>query len=139
MKQHRNPNKQFMIINSILAVAVIAIVLLFLYASMRILQKGKGEFQYTETYSFSLDKGFIGDSISIFVNDSLIFNQTILTEPHVVKVKRFAEQSTLMIVDNRTDIVTTIAIAKPTKKEEAYHFEKIGNEIKCLSLPHHYQ
>ena len=46
-----------------------------------------------ETYTFVLVKGFAGDSLSLFVNDSLIINKQVKEEPitgmerHVLQTK----------------------------------------------------
>ena len=49
---------------------------------------------------------FAGDSLSVYLNDSLLLNTTIRQASVKFQVKRFAEESTLMVVDNRTDEVT---------------------------------
>ena len=100
MAHRLNTNKQFMVGNGILAFAVIFVVVIFIYMSMRLQQKQQEERHFIETYTISLVKGFTGDSISLFVNDSLISNKTIIEEPYTVEVGRFAEQSALLIVDN---------------------------------------
>ena len=107
MAHRLNTNKQFMVGNGILAFAVIFVVVIFIYMSMRLQQKQQEERHFIETYTISLVKGFTGDSISLFVNDSLISNKTIIEEPYTVEVGRFAEQSALLIVDNKTCLLYT--------------------------------
>ncbi len=80
--------------------------------SMRLQQKQQEERHFIETYTISLVKGFTGDSISLFVNDSLISNKTIIEEPYTVEVGRFAEQSALLIVDNKTELVSTFDLSE---------------------------
>ena len=72
MAHHLNTNKQFMVGNGILAFAVIFVVVIFIYMSLRLQRENQAERHYIETYTISLVKGFAGDSISLFVNDSLI-------------------------------------------------------------------
>ena len=119
MAHRLNTNKQFMVGNGILAFAVIFVVVIFVYMSLR----------FSETYSIQLTKGFVGDSISLFVNDSLIMNKQIKEEPTAIEVGRFAEQSALMIVNNQTE---TVAAFDLSEKGGTYRFEKDIDGIKQL-------
>ena len=116
MAHHLNTNKQFMIGNGILAFAVIFVVVIFVYMSMRLQRQKEGERHFAETYNITLVKGFAGDSISILLNDS--------------EVKRFAEQSALMIVDKATD---RLSLFELSEKGGNYRFEKDGDEVKLLA------
>lgn len=128
---HRlNTNKQFMVGNGILAFAVIFVVVIFIYMSMRLQKKDDSKPQYTEAYTISLTKGFVGDSISLFVNDSLIVKEKIAKEPLTVNVNRFAEQSALLIVNDRTEVVSTFNLSE---KGGTYRFEKDKDGIKQLA------
>ena len=71
-----------------------------------------------------------GDSISLFVNDSLISNKTMSEEPYTVEIGRFAEQSALLIVDNNTELVSTFDLSE---KGGTYQFEKESDGIKQLA------
>lgn len=119
-----------MVGNGILAFAVIFVVVIFIYMSMRLQQKQQEERHFIETYTISLVKGFTGDSISLFVNDSLISNKTIIEEPYTVEVGRFAEQSALLIVDNKTELVSTFDLSE---RGGNYQFEKEEDGIKQLA------
>lgn len=119
-----------MVGNGILAFAVIFIVVTFIYMSMRLQQKEDSNPHYTEVYTISLTKGFIGDSISLFVNDSLIVKQNIEKEPLTVTVNRFSEQNALLIVDNKTEVVATFNLSE---KGGTYRFEKEKDGIKQLA------
>lgn len=130
MAHRLNTNKQFMVGNGILAFAVIFVVVIFIYMSMRLQQKQQEERHFIETYTISLVKGFTGDSISLFVNDSLISNKTIIEEPYTVEVSRFAEQSALLIVDNKTELVSTFDLSE---RGGNYQFEKEEDGIKQLA------
>ena len=124
MAHRLNTNKQFMVGNGILAFAVIFVVVIFVYMSMR-LQR-----EFIETYTIHLTKGFTGDSLSLFINDSLIINRRITEEPFAIEVGRFAEQNALMIVDNLTDELSTFDLSE---KGGSYRFEKDADGIKQLS------
>jgi hypothetical protein len=130
MAHHLNTNKQFMVGNGLLAFAVIIVVVLFVYISMKMQQDKKSERNYVETYVVTLEKGFVGDSLSLFVNDSLVMNSLIKAEPALVEIKRFAKQSALMIVDNRTQKVSTFDLSEKGGK---YRFEKEDGAIKQLA------
>lgn len=130
MAHRLNTNKQFMVGNGILAFAVIFVVVIFVYMSMRLQQKKEAERQFLETYTITLEKGFAGDSTSVFVNDSLLLNCTVTQEPLRIEVKRFAEQSALMIVDNLTE---KLSLFELSEKGGTYRFEKEGQEVKQLS------
>lgn len=113
MAHRLNTNKQFMIGNGILAFAVLFVIVLFLYISMRA-QRAKDPTPgyYNEIYTINLVSGFADDSISVYINDSLIVNKRITEEPLVLDVARFADQSALMIVDEETDRVSTFDLSE---------------------------
>lgn len=129
MAHHLNTNKQFMVGNGILAFAVIFVVVIFVYMSMRLQRENQTERHFIETYSISLVKGFAGDSISLFINDSLISNKSLTEEPYTIEIGRFAEQSALLIVDNNTELVSTFDLSE---KGGTYRFEKEADRIKQL-------
>lgn len=130
MAHRLNTNKQFMLGNGILAFAVIFVVVIFVYMSLRMQREQQAERHFIETYTFTLVKGFAGDSISLFVNDSLIVNKTMTEEPYAIEVGRFDEQSALLIVDNKTELVSTFDLSE---KGGSYKFEKDADGIKQLA------
>ena len=129
MAHRLNTNKQFMVGNGILAFAVIFVVVIFVYMSLRLQREKEANRHFSETYSIQLTKGFVGDSISLFVNDSLIMNKQIKEEPTAIEVGRFAEQSALMIVINQTE---TVSAFDRSEKGGTYRFEKDIVVIKQL-------
>ena len=84
--------------------------------SMRLQQRKEGERNFIETYTITLTKGFAGDSTSIFINDSLLVNRTIAEEPFTIEVKRFAEQSALMIVNNATEKLSLFELSEKRRR-----------------------
>ena len=130
MAHRLNTNKQFMVGNGILAFAVIFVVVIFIYMSMRLQRDKQEQRHFIETYSISLVKGFAGDSVSLYVNDSLILNKTISEEPYTVEVGRFAEQSALLVVDNKTELVSTFYLSE---RGGTYQFEKEADGINQLA------
>lgn len=119
-----------MVGNGILAFAVIFVVVIFVYMSMRLQQKKDEDRNFIETYTISLTKGFAGDSLSILINDSVLVKQRITEEPFEIEVKRFAQQSALMIVDNATD---QLSLFELSEKGGSYRFEKENGEVKQLA------
>lgn len=106
-KKSINSNKQFMIGNGILAFGVFFIVCLFLYLSIRNQNKLPEQNQvFPEIYTIELTGSFAGDSISVYINDSLLLNRTLDKSDLKFQIARFDEESMLMIVDNRTEKVT---------------------------------
>ena len=111
MAHRLNTNKQFMVGNGILAFAVIFVVVIFVY-------------------TITLTKGFVGDSLSLMINDSVLVNKKITEEPFSIDVKRFAEQSALFIVDNKTE---KLSLFELSERGGTYRFEKENEEVKQLS------
>lgn len=130
MAHRLNTNKQFMLGNGILAFAVIFVVVIFVYMSLRLQRENQEERHFIETYTISLAKGFAGDSITLYINDSLIVNKTMPKEAYTVEVNRFAEQSALLIVDNKTELVSTFDLSE---KGGTYQFVKEEDGIKQLA------
>jgi len=106
-KKPHNPNKQFLIGTGVLAFAVIFIVVLFTLLALRMSHKPEQTVKYTDIYQIELEKGFAGDSVSIYLNDSLLLNKMIAMDTIRLQIKRFDESNALLVVDNRTDKVTT--------------------------------
>lgn len=129
MAHRLNTNKQFMIGNGILAFAVIFVVVIFVYMSLRLQREKEGERYFAETYDICLTGGFAGDSISLLINDSLLTTRRMTEEPFSIQVKRFAEQSALMVVDNATD---KLSLFELSEKGGTYRLEKEGGQVKLL-------
>lgn len=106
-KKSINSNKQFMVGNGILAFGVFFIVCLFLYLGFRGQKKEGGVSQvYPDVYTIQVAGSFAGDSLSIYVNDSLLLNRTLTTASVKLQINRFAEENALLVVDNRNDEIT---------------------------------
>ena len=101
-----------MIGNGILAFAVIFVVVIFVYMSLRLKSEKENERHFTEVYNIEVVNGFIGDSISIYINDSLLMNNKIASDSARLTVKRFADESALLVVDNFTEQVSTFNLSE---------------------------
>lgn len=95
-----------MVGNGILAFAVFAVIMIFLYMSFRFQRKAGKIHTYDEVYHIEVSKEFAGDSIAIYINDSLLLNRTMPDAILLLDIHRFAEDNVLMVVDNRTDQTT---------------------------------
>ena len=125
---HLKTNKQFMLGNGLLAFAVFIIVALFFYLSFRE-QGKKEERRYAESYAISLVKGFTGSDMQVLVNDSVLYNGAVQSEPLTFSITRFAENSSVIIVDNATE---QMAVFELSEQGGVYNFERKGGEVEQL-------
>ena len=88
-KNSLNTNKQFMIGNGILAFGVLAVVIIFLYMSFRFKRDANKAVTYEGVYNIEVSKDFAGDSIAIYVNDSLLMNRTMPDASLKLEINRF--------------------------------------------------
>ena len=104
MSKSIDSNKQFMVGNGILAFGVFFIVCLFLYLGFRFQQKPNTQkIKYNNMYSIQVDKSFDGDSLNIYINDSLLISKKFTDKIIKFQVNRFSENSVLMVVNNQND------------------------------------
>lgn len=106
MSKSIDSNKQFMIGNGLLAFGVFFIVFLFLYLGFRSQRKEGQAEAFSDKYILTLDNSLAGDSLSVYINDSLLLNQTMKESSVRLLINRFAEESMLMVVDNHTEEIT---------------------------------
>ena len=123
--EHLKTNKQFMLGNGLLAFAVFIIVALFFYLSFRE-QSKKQEHRFAESYAISLVKGFTGNDMQVLVNDSVIYNGMVQSEPLTFSITRFAENSSVIIVDNATE---KMAVFELREQGGVYNFEMNSGEV----------
>lgn len=122
---HLKTNKQFMLGNGLLAFAVFIIVAIFFYLSFRE-QGKKEERRYAESYAISLVKGFVGEDIQVMVNDSVLYNAPVNDEPLTFSITRFADISSVIIVNNATE---SLAVFELSDQGGVYNFECKDGEI----------
>ena len=123
-KNSLNTNKQFMIGNGMLAFGVFAVIIIFLYMSFRFQRKADKVQTYEGVYNIELTNSFAGDSIAVYLNDSLLLDQIMKVE-----IKRFAEDNVLMVVDNKTDKTTPFNLNPEGSRVEV---KKSGDVIYIL-------
>ena len=125
---HLKTNKQFMLGNGLLAFAVFIIVAIFFYLSFR--EQGKNqEKHYSESYAISLVRGFAGEDVQVMVNDSVLYNAPVKSEPLTFSITRFAENTSVIIVDNATD---QMAVFELSEEGGVYNFERKDGEIEQM-------
>lgn len=128
-KNSLNTNKQFMIGNGMLAFGVFAVIIIFLYMSFRFQRKADKVQTYEGVYHIELTSGFAGDSIAVYLNDSLLIDRTMPDATLKLEVERFAEDNVLMVVDNKTDKTTPFNLNPKGSRVEV---KKNGNMIYML-------
>lgn len=98
---------------AVMAVAVLGVVYIFMNMCLqRMVPK-----QYEETYNIELCDGFENDSVKVYINDSLIYNKVVARDSIKLPVRRFDENSVLMVVDAKTDIA------------ESYNLSQQGEDV----------
>ena len=95
-----------MTFNAVLFFAVLFITGLFLYLSFTLKRDTDKKVTYEGRYHIEVSGDFSGESLSIYVNDSLLLNGIMPDSLTILDIDRFAEQSAILIVDNTTDNVT---------------------------------
>lgn len=108
-KSHLNTNKQFMIGNGILAFAVIFVVVIFVYMSLR-MARNPETVRYVENYVVSVNASVCGDSLQIYANDSLVYAGIPQKADTLVSFRKFAEDNSLLVVDMSTGYVSTFEL-----------------------------
>lgn len=111
--KHRNPNRSFLVITGVLAFAVIFVVILFTIMSLQLSDRKQRQVVYAEVYQIELAGSLHGDSLSVYLNDSLLWSGTVPAESYRLSpVNRYEEENALLIVDGRTDEVSTFNLDK---------------------------
>lgn len=102
-------NNAFLLGSLIMIVLVLVVVVLFLFLSFKLYDKKQNAYN-ADRYEIILSRSALGSPITIFMNDSLLFQgtpQSVMT----LSVGRFQEESSLLIVDGTTNKVTTIELS----------------------------
>ena len=102
-------NNSFLLGSLVMIVLVLVVVVLFLFLSFRIYDK-KDHASYAERYDIVFDKSALDTPLTIYINDSLLFSGTPRPEL-TLSVGRFAKESSLLVVDDATKGVSTIALS----------------------------
>ena len=115
-RKRSNIHKNFMALNAVLFIAVMAITVLFLYLAYTFKRDAEKKKTDVGEYHIELTTDFAGEDISIYVNDSLLSKGIVSDSVMTCDIKRFAEEHVLMIVDNETDAATPFNLNKEGSK-----------------------
>lgn len=102
-------NNAFLLGSILMIVLVLVVTVLFLFMSFKLYDK-KNAYK-SDRYEIILGSSTLGSPLTVYINDSLLFNgtpQSTLT----LSVGRFQEESSLLVVDGVTDKVTTIELSE---------------------------
>ena len=105
-----------MVFNAILFFAVLFITALFLYLAYTFKRDADKKATYEGLYHIEMSADFAGESLSVYVNDSLLMNRTIPDTLVSLDIQRFAEENVLMIVDNASDAAIPFNLNKTGSK-----------------------
>ena len=101
-----------MIFNAVLFIAVMVICGIFLYMSYTLKRDANKKVTYEGEYHIEIAGDFAGEDISIFINDSLLNKGIMPDTALVLDLQRFADEHSLMWVDNKTDMVQPFSLSK---------------------------
>ena len=121
-----------MVFNAVLFFAVLFITALFLYLAYTFKRDADKAVSYKGRYHIEISTDFAGESLSIYVNDSLLLDGTMPDTLVSLDVNRFAEEHALLIVDKQTDIVTPFNLSKEGGK---VIIKKEGSKIMMEETP----
>ena len=107
MRKARNANKSFLTGTALLAIAVIAIVFIFVLQADE-LSKDKQLLRQQDRYELIVSDDFAGMDISVYLNDSLV-------GPHAsagdtIVCNRLSDEPSLLVVDHSCDRVVVVPI-----------------------------
>ena len=129
-RKRTNPHKNFMVFNAVLFIAVMVISGIFLYMSYTLKRDANKKVAYEGEYHIEITGDFAGKDISIYINDSLLNKGIMPDTTLVLDLQRFADEHSLMWVDNKTDMVQPFSLSKKgsrvilRKKEGEIVFEE---------------
>ena len=111
-RKRTNPHKNIMIFNAVLFIAVMVICGIFLYLSYTLKRDANKKVTYEGEYHIEIAGDFAGEDISIFINDSLLNKGIMPDTTLVLDLQRFADEHSLMWVDNQTDALQIFSLSK---------------------------
>ena len=129
-RKRTNPHKNIMIFNAVLFIAVMVICGIFLYMSYTLKRDANKKVVYEGEYHIEIAGDFAGEDISIYINDSLLNKGIMPDTTLVLDLQRFADEHSLMWVDNKTDMIQPFSLSKKgsrvilRKEEDEIVFEE---------------
>ena len=105
-KKRYNPHQKFMVFNAVLFFAVLIVCGIFLYMAYTFKRNANKKVTYEGQYHIEMSADFAKEDLSVYINDSLLWNQTMPDTLVTIHIDRFAEESALIIVNKETDNAT---------------------------------
>lgn len=105
-KKRYNPHQKFMVFNAVLFFAVLIVCGIFLYMAYTFKRDANKKVTYEGRYHIEMSADFAKEDLSVYINDSLLLNQTMPDTLVTINIDRFAEESALIIVNKETDNAT---------------------------------
>ena len=105
-----------MVFNAVLFIAVLVVCGIFLYMAFTFKRDANKKVTYEGRYHIEVSNDFAGQSLSVYVNDSLLWDQAMPDTLVTLDIDRFAEENALLIVDNATDTATPFNLDKKGSK-----------------------
>ncbi|MCQ2084498.1 MAG: hypothetical protein MJY58_08430 [Bacteroidaceae bacterium] len=112
-KKTSKSNNAFLIGSIIMIVFVLLVVVLFVFLSFKIYDKK--ETSYNDQYTISIGKTALGSPMTLYLNDSLLFQGT-PQAPMTISIERFQMESSLLVVDDETDVVSVLPLPEKTSR-----------------------
>ena len=95
-----------MVFNAVLFFAVLIVCGIFLYMAYTFKRDANKKVTYEGRYHIEMSADFAKEDLSVYINDSLLWNQTMPDTLVTINIDRFAEESALIIVNKATDNAT---------------------------------
>lgn len=111
-RKRSNINKNFMVFNAVLCIAVLFVCGIFLYLSFALKRDADKVMTYEGRYHIEIAPDFVGEAYSIYINDSLLLDGVMPDSLITLDVSRFAEEHVLMVVDRQTDSANPFNLSK---------------------------
>ena len=105
-KKRYNPHQKFMVFNAVLFFAVLIVCGIFLYMAYTFKRDANKKVTYEGRYHIEMSEDFAKEDLSVYINDSLLWNQAMPDTLVTIHIDRFAEESALIIVNKATDNAT---------------------------------
>lgn len=119
---HRlNTNRQFMIGNGLLAFAVIGVVVVFTFLSLRFRRGAGEELRGADSYAFVFAPSVAGDTLVLYLNDSLLGCFAGRADTLRLRAPRRSGHNALLVVDQATDLLSVFQL---DEGGGAYRLEK---------------
>ena len=115
-RKRYNPHQKFMVFNAVLFFAVLIVCGIFLYMAYTFKRDANKKVTYEGRYHIEVSNDFAGQSLSVYINDSLLWNQAMPDTLVTLDIDRFAEENALLIVDNATDAAPPFNLDKKGSK-----------------------